>query len=72
MTSKWFPQSRYTEAHRYAVEVARSLGGRIEVGLEKFSEYGRPGYRAGFHLPKAENRYGFEARCEVIKATDPL
>jgi hypothetical protein len=70
--TKWFPLSQYKEAHTYAVEVARQGGGRYEVGIEKFSEYGKPGYRSGFHLPKPENRYGFELRCQVVNASDPL
>lgn len=70
--TKWFPASEYKAAHRYAVEVARSINGRCEIGIEKFSEYGKPGFRAGFLLPKPQNRSGFELRCEVVTAADPL
>ncbi len=72
MTTKWFPAARYTEALHHAITTARSLGGRFEIGLEKFAEYGKPGFRAGFILPRPENRCGFELRCEAVKATDPL
>jgi hypothetical protein len=72
VTAKWFPVSQYKEAHEHAVEVARSLDGRFEVGIEKMSEYGKPGYRSGFLLPKPKNRYGFELRCEVVRASDGI
>lgn len=69
---EWFPEDQYLFAKRYAIGVARHYEGRFEVGIEKMSEYGRPGYRAGFLLPKAENRMGYELKCEVVRATDPL
>lgn len=72
MTTQWFPANQYKQALHHAIMVARSLGGRCEIGLEKFAEYGKPGFRSGFTLPKPENRFGFELRCEAIKATDPL
>ena len=70
--AKWFPKSEYQAAHRYAVETARALGGKFDIGIEVFAEYGRPGFRSGFILPKPKNRSGFELRCEVVSATDPL
>ena len=70
--TKWFPEGEYQAALRHAIEVARSLNGRFEVGIEKFSEYGKPGLRSGFLLPKPQNRSGFELRCEVVRASDPL
>jgi hypothetical protein len=70
--TKWFPASQYKQALHYAITQARALNGRFEIGLEKFAEYGKPGFRAGFILPKPENRSGFELRCEAISATDPL
>lgn len=69
---KWFPKAYYKQAVRHAIEVARELNGRFDVGLEAFAEYGRPGYRSGFILPRPENRQGFELRCEVLRASDPL
>lgn len=72
MSAKWFPESEYKAAHAYAVQCARDLGGKYEMGLEKFKEYGKSGYRAGFMLPRPENRTGFELRCEAVKASDPL
>lgn len=72
MTSQWFPESRYQQALHHAITVARSFNGTHDVGLEKLSEYGKPGFRSGFLLPKLENRFGFELRCETIKASDPL
>jgi len=72
MTAKWFPETEYKAAVRHAIVVARRLDGRFEIGLEKFSEYGKPGFRSGFLLPKPENRSGFELRCEAIRATDPF
>ena len=72
MSARWFPASQYLAAKHYAITTARALNGACEIGIEKFSEYGRAGYRAGFHLPKPENRQGFELRCEVVRAADPL
>ena len=72
MSAKWFPESEYKAAHDHAVQVARSFGGKFEVGLEKFAEFGKAGYRAGFLLPNPQNRQGFELRCQVVRATDPL
>ena len=59
----------YNEAFNSAVRLARLL--RREVGLEKFSEFGKPGFRV-FSLPKPENRCGFELRCQVVGPNDPL
>lgn len=70
--TRWFPASQYAEALHHAITTARQLGGRVEVGLEKFAEYGKPGFRSGFHLPRPEHRSGFELRCEAVKASDPL
>jgi hypothetical protein len=72
MATKWFPAAQYTDALRHAIATARELNGRFEIGLEKFAEYGKPGFRSGFILPRPENRSGFELRCEAIRATDPL
>ena len=70
--AKWFPAAQYKQALHYAIMQARALDGRFEIGLEKFCEFGKPGFRAGFLLPRPENRSGFELRCEVVRASDPL
>lgn len=54
----------YKEAHTYAVELARTLG--RETGIEKAKEFGQLGFNV-HHLPKVENRCGFELRCEVVR-----
>ena len=59
----------WKQAHTAAVKLARELG--KEVGLEKFKEYNTPGFRV-FSLPKPENRYGHELRCEIVRPTDPV
>lgn len=70
--TRWFPAHQYVQAQHYAITTARGLGQQRDVGLERLSEFGKPGYRAGFVLPKPENRQGFELRCEVYRASDPL
>lgn len=72
MSAEWFPADQYKQALAHAIITARNLGGRFQVGLEKISEFGKPGFRSGFLLPKPENRFGFELRCEVVNASDPL
>lgn len=58
---------RYEDAYRAAVLLARETG--CDVGLE---------HNKLFHtymlslLPRPEFRQGFELRCEVVTATDPL
>jgi len=69
---EWFPEHQYLHAKRYAIGVARYYQSRFDVGIEKMDEGGRPGYRAGFLLPRPENRTGFELTCEVVRASDPL
>ena len=59
----------WKEAHTAAVLLARQLG--RETGIEKTKEFNTPGFRV-HHLPKPENRCGFELRCEVVRPTDPL
>ena len=56
----------YQDARRAAVDLANLLG--RETGLEKFKEYNTHGFRV-FSLPKPENRYGFELRCETVTPT---
>jgi hypothetical protein len=59
----------WKEAHTRAVLLARSLG--REIGILRTKEYGRDGFNV-LHLPKRENRYGFELSCEIVSPTDPL
>lgn len=70
--AKWFPATEYKAAHTYAVGVSRQLNGRFDIGIEKFAEYGKPGFRSGFILPQEKNRRGFELRCEVVRPGTPL
>jgi hypothetical protein len=58
----------YEEAHKAAVELARLL--KRETGILKTKEYNRTVFNV-YHLPKPENRYGFELRCEIVRPTDP-
>lgn len=59
----------WKEAHTYAVRLARELG--REVGLWRVVEFGKEGFNVR-SLPKAENRFGHELRCEVVAPSDPL
>jgi hypothetical protein len=59
----------WKDAHKAAVELARLL--KRETGIEKANEFGKTVYRV-HHLPKPENRYGFELRCEIVRPSDPL
>jgi hypothetical protein len=60
----------WKEAHTAAVKLARQIG--HDVGLEVGDNpLDGKGFRI-FSLPKPENRYGFELRCEVIHPDDPL
>ncbi len=58
----------WKEAHSAAVELARKLN--RDVGILKAKEYSSTVFQV-FSLPKPENRYGFELRCEVVHPTDP-
>jgi hypothetical protein len=58
----------YKIAFNAAVDLANTQG--KEVGLEKFKEYNKPGFRV-FNLPKPQNRYGFELRCQVVQPKEP-
>ncbi len=58
----------YSEAHSYALDLARTLG--RETGIEKAKEFGRTGFNV-HHLPNPCNRTGFELRCEIVRPTDP-
>lgn len=59
----------WREAHTAAVHLARLLG--RETGVLKAKEYNRDVFQV-IHLPKPENRQGFELRCEVVGPGDPL
>jgi hypothetical protein len=59
----------WKEAHNEAVRLARMLG--REVGILKGKEFGRQVFEV-IHLPKAENRYGFELKCEIVTPQDPF
>lgn len=60
----------WKEAHTFALGEARKLG--KDMGLEKWKSPLTPGmnFRVFGLLPKPENRFGFEARCEVVRPTD--
>lgn len=62
----------WKEAHTAAVLEARKLN--RDMGLEKWSSPLTPGkrFRIFGPLPKPENCYGFEARCERVRPLDPL
>jgi hypothetical protein len=64
------PFSTYRAAFNAACDLARDTG--KDVGLEKVLGPGLKGeaFRI-WTLPKPENRYGFEARCEVISPNTP-
>ena len=60
----------YNQAFNAAVHLARSL--KRETGLEKVNS---PIDGKGFvvhSLPKPENRYGFELRCQIVRPDEPL
>ena len=59
----------WKEAHTHAVKLARQLG--REVGILKAKEYNKTVFQV-LHLPRPENRYGFELRCELVSPDDPL
>ena len=59
----------WDDARKAAVVNARAYA--HDYGIEKVNEFGTKGFRV-FMLPKPENRYGHELRCEVVKASDPL
>lgn len=54
----------YETTRKGAQEMANKSG--MDVGIEKRCEFGASVFSASF-LPKAENRCGWELRCEVIK-----
>lgn len=61
--------SNWKDARNAATLLARQLG--RETGIEKMNQFGKEVFLV-HHLPKPENRYGFELRCEVVKPDDPL
>ena len=59
--------TNWHDAHREAVEQATRY--QREMGLEKATEYDRTVYRVKM-LPKADCRFGWELRCEVVRPGD--
>ena len=57
------------EARRFASKISRECN--CDMGVEKAKEYTNTVYRVAM-LPRPENRYGWELRCEVVKPTDPI
>lgn len=55
-------------AYEAAFAAAQALANQLgrEVGIEKANEFGRTVYLVK-HLPKPENRCGWELRCEVVQ-----
>lgn len=64
----------YADAYKLALTQAREAVrlGRdprdSEYGIEHFSD---PNDFVVFSLPRQENRFGHELRCEVVRPTDP-
>ena len=64
--------TRFTDwkaAHTAAVLLAREL--KRDVGIWRQEEFGRDGYNIR-SLPRPENRYGHELRCEVVSPDDSI
>lgn len=57
----------WKEAHAQAVLLARQLG--HDVGIWRQNEFGKDGYNIR-SLPRPENRFGHELRCEVVSPRD--
>ena len=60
--------SNWKEAHTAAVNLAREL--KHDVGIWLQEEFGKDGYNIR-SLPRPENRYGHELRCEVVVTIRP-
>lgn len=58
-------RARYTEVRGCAQAMANRLG--MDVGVERNDLFKT--FRT-FVLPRRENRYGFELRCEVVSPED--
>lgn len=58
--------------YKDALAKAQAMADRTgrEVGIEKRTEFGREVYSVK-HLPDAANRYGYEARMEVVAPRPP-
>ena len=59
----------YDEARRKAQELADEFG--CDYGIERNAYYPNGGFAPPFALPRRENRYGYELRCEVVHPHDP-
>lgn len=55
----------YRDARAHALAQANATG--FSHGIEKVTMFGK-GWRV-FPLPRPENRFGFELRCEVVDPT---
>ncbi len=60
--------ANYNLVFNAAVDLADKC--QMDAGIEKMNEFGRTVYSAKL-LPKPENRYGWELRCEVVKPGAP-
>lgn len=58
----------YRDAHREALRRACLL--RRETGILAVADYEGKGFNV-YNLPRKENRYGFELRCETVRPDDP-
>jgi len=58
----------YRDAFNAACDLARTR--QREMGLERVDGPLEKGFRV-ISLPKPENRYGHELRCQVVSPTDP-
>lgn len=59
----------YRDAFNTAIDLSRQL--QREVGIERVDNpLDGKGYRV-IHLPKPENRCGFELRCQVVSPSEP-
>lgn len=59
----------WKDAHTAAVTLARQLG--REVGIEKLKTYEGTHYYVRT-VPRADMRFGVDARCEIVGPGDPL
>jgi hypothetical protein len=58
----------YHAAYDLAVATARRM--RLDIGIRAVNEFGKRGFRLNF-LPRPENSFGWETRCERITPDCP-
>jgi hypothetical protein len=58
----------YASAHTRALADARKY--QQAMGIEKTTEYGKPGFRVAMIPNNPKNRFGWEFRCEAVEPTD--